>query len=76
TSEMTLNRCICLALILATVALIFVPSTCSGHRHKGYSNYDIMVSGLVAKMLQENGGGGGGGGGGFYPIYIPFPVHG
>ncbi|GFY41916.1 hypothetical protein TNIN_302761 [Trichonephila inaurata madagascariensis] len=72
---MTFNRCIYMAMILATVALIFVPMAHGGHRHKGYSNYDIMVSGLVAKMLQENGGGGGGHGG-FYPIYIPFPVHG
>ncbi|GFR28117.1 hypothetical protein TNCT_162261 [Trichonephila clavata] len=72
---MIFNRYIYLAMILATMALIFVPMVQGGHRHKGYSNYDIMVSGLVAKMLQENGGGGGGHGG-FYPIYIPFPVHG
>ncbi|KAF8767150.1 hypothetical protein HNY73_020141 [Argiope bruennichi] len=72
---MIVNRSLYLLLVLATLAVIFTPLVC-GHKKHHYSNYDIMVSGLVAKMLQQNNGGGGGGHPHFYPIYIPMPMHG
>ncbi|CAL1278196.1 unnamed protein product [Larinioides sclopetarius] len=71
---MTMNRSLFLLLVLATLAMTFTPFA-YGHKKHHISNYDIMVSGLVAKMLQQNNGGGGGHPH-FYPIYIPMPMHG
>ncbi|KFM76357.1 hypothetical protein X975_22784, partial [Stegodyphus mimosarum] len=77
--NMAFSRGICLILFFAILAIYQIAVVEAGHKgnKKGQDNYDLMVTGLIAKMLQQSGGGGGGGGhGGFYPIYIPVPMHG
>lgn len=63
--------------LLLTVFVTHAPLSDAGKKkgHHGFNNYDILISGLVAKMLQQHhsGGGGGDGGGGFHPVYIPIP---
>ncbi|GIY23091.1 hypothetical protein CEXT_636821 [Caerostris extrusa] len=51
------------------------PLTC-GHHRKGISNYDIMISGLVAKMLQQNNGVRNKITANGLIISIPIPIHG